>query len=103
MTEYLLEALLNQLSFVWNLWLISECPFLSKYLFEMGGVMQGSSLKHSASESSLRGGSATALELAEESGQRHAASVLRNASVSEFEKHGMWGKPENDGGSSSGG
>ncbi len=63
----------------------------------------GSSLKHSASESSLRGGSATALELAEESGQRHAASVLRNASVSEFEKHGMWGKPENDGGSSSGG
>jgi len=63
----------------------------------------GSSLKHSASESSLRGGSATALELAEESGQRHAASVLRNASVSEFEKHGMLGKPENDGGSSSGG
>ena len=45
----------------------------------------GSSLRHSASESSLRGGSATALELAEESKQPAAASMLRNASVSEFE------------------
>ena len=54
----------------------------------------GSSLRHSASESSLRGGSATALELAEESKQPAAASMLRNASVSEFEKYGMWGKPD---------
>ena len=54
----------------------------------------GSNLRHSASESSLRGGSATALELAEESKQPAAASMLRNASVSEFEKYGMWGKPD---------
>lgn len=52
----------------------------------------GASLRHSASESSLRGGSATALELAEESGQQQTASMLRNASVSEFEKYGLWGK-----------
>lgn len=55
----------------------------------------GASLRQSASESSLRGGSATALELAEESGQRGAASMLRNASVTEFEKYGMWGNPRN--------
>ena len=61
----------------------------------------GSSLKHSASESSLRGGSATALEL-EESGQPAAASMLRNASVSEFEKYGMWGRPEGEGGDAGG-
>ena len=63
----------------------------------------GSSLRHSASESSLRGGSATALELAEDAGQGRAASVLRNASVSEFEKYGLWGKPEDDAGGTSGG
>ena len=62
----------------------------------------GSSLKHRASESSLRGGSATALELAEESGQPAAASMLRNASVSEFEKYGMWGRPEGEGGDAGG-
>lgn len=56
----------------------------------------GASLRHSASESSLRGGSATALELAEGSGQRGAASMLRNASVTEFEKYGMWGNPRNN-------
>ena len=63
----------------------------------------GSSLRHSASESSLRGGSATALELAEDAGQGRTASMLRNASVSEFEKYGMWGKPEDDAGGTSGG
>ena len=63
----------------------------------------GSSLRHSASETSLRGGSATALELAEESGQQRTASMLRNASVSEFENFGMWGKPESDGGGGSSG
>ena len=63
----------------------------------------GSSLRHSASESSLRGGSATALELAEGAGQGRTASMLRNASVSEFEKYGMWGKPEDDAGGTSGG
>ena len=54
-------------------------------------VDAGASLRHSASESSLPGGSATALEIAEDSGQRHAASMLRNASLSEFEKFGLWG------------
>jgi len=64
----------------------------------------GSSLRHSASESSLRGGSATALELAEDAGQERTASMLRNASVSEFDKYGMWGKPEgDDAGGTSGG
>ena len=63
-----------------------------------------SSLRHSASESSLRGGSATALELAEDAGQERTASMLRNASVSEFDKYGMWGKPEgDDAGGTSGG
>mmetsp|Transcript_19113 Transcript_19113/g.30907 ORF Transcript_19113/g.30907 Transcript_19113/m.30907 type:complete len:257 (-) Transcript_19113:445-1215(-) len=54
----------------------------------------GASLRHSASESSLRGGSATALELAEESGQHETASMLRRSSASEFEEHGMWGNPD---------
>lgn len=53
----------------------------------------GASIRHSASESSLKNGSATALELAEESGQPEAARMLRNASVTEFEKYGMWGNP----------
>lgn len=57
-------------------------------------IDSGASLRHSASESSLRGGSATALELAEESGQQETARMLRNASVTEFEKYGMWGKGE---------
>ena len=55
-------------------------------------VDAGASLRHSASESSLPGGSATALELAEGSGQRQTASLLRNASISEFEKFGLWGR-----------
>ncbi len=58
-------------------------------------VDAGASLRQSASESSLPGGTATALELAEDSGQRQAASMLRNASVSEFEKFGIWGEHTN--------
>ena len=58
-------------------------------------VGAGASLRHSASESSLPGGSATALELAEDAGQRQTASILRNASISEFDKFGLWGEHTN--------
>lgn len=83
----------------------------------------GASLRHSASDSALgRGtagggnngsrGSATALELAEDLGQSGSASLLKRASVSEFERYGMWGNPadaaaagagEDDGGEYDGG
>ena len=83
----------------------------------------GAALRQSASDSALgRGtagggnngsrGSATALELAEDLGQSGSASLLKRASVSEFERYGMWGNPadaaaagagEDDGGEYDGG
>ena len=54
----------------------------------------GSSLRHSASESSLRGVRRRRSSWLRESKQRAAASMLRNASVSEFEKYGDVGKTD---------